>query len=223
MEHRSSLTLVSTPAALPLTLAEVKVHLRVADEITAEDNLITALIETATAHLDGRDGILNRALVAQSWELRMNCFPYDTHSQNPYDAVWDRRIDLPLPPLISIDSVSYIDEGGTLQTLDPSTYQVISGGFGRAALVEAYLQDWPSTRDEPEAVRVRFTAGYVTPSGSPPMAAEGIPMPIKQAMKLIIGDLYENREAAIAGVAITSNPSASILLSPYIVGGLGAI
>lgn len=41
------------------------------------------------------------------------------------------------------------------------------------------------------------------------------PAPIKAAMLLMVGDLYENREAQIAGQPLNINPSAKNLLYPY--------
>jgi uncharacterized phage protein (predicted DNA packaging) len=41
------------------------------------------------------------------------------------------------------------------------------------------------------------------------------PASIKAALLLLVADLYENREAATAGVKIESNPTVERLLSPY--------
>ena len=58
-----------------------------------------------------------------------------------------------------------------------------------------------------EAVRLRYTAGY-----------EALPAPIKAALLLMCGDLYENRETAVIGVSASKVPMAMAvenLLGPY--------
>lgn len=186
----------SAPAETPITLAEAKAHLRVLH--SQEDALIEALIWAATVHLDGRHGALGRCLVTQSWEYRLNCLP-----------LWG-RIEIPLPPLQSVASVKYIDEAGDEQTLATDQYVVDTGTYvGR--IRRAYDVVWPFSRDEEHAVRIRFTAGYG--------AAEDVPQPIKQAMLLMIGHLYRNRESVretTPGSDIIEVPlAAEYLLSPY--------
>ncbi|MEM6847594.1 MAG: head-tail connector protein, partial [Pseudomonadota bacterium] len=111
-----ALILTSGPAVLPLTLAEAKDHLRVAH--SDEDTLITRLIETATQHVDGLDGILGRACITQTWTLTLDAFP--------------SVIILPLPPCQSVAAITYIDTNGASQTLAVSRYQVTGiGGEGR--------------------------------------------------------------------------------------------
>lgn len=183
------LILVTAPAAEPITLTEAKAHLRVTG--TDEDTLIAALIAAARQNLDGRDGWLGRSLMPQTWELRLYAFP--------------ASITIPLPPLQSVDSIKYIDLDGDEQTLDPALYQVVAGEPAR--IVPAYGQTWPSTRCQPEAVRVRFTAGYAD--------AASVPAPIKAAILLNVGTLYRDRETVNIGNIVAELPTVSLLLSPF--------
>lgn len=57
--------LLVPPGDAVVTLGEAKDHLRVLHD--DEDALIASLIETATAYLDGLDGVLGRALGPQTW------------------------------------------------------------------------------------------------------------------------------------------------------------
>lgn len=182
----------SAPAETPISLAEAKAHCRVLH--AHDDETFTALIAAATAHLDARHGVLGRCLVSQSWEYRIDAFPCDG------------IIALPFPPLVSVESVTYIDEDGASQTLATSQYVVDTGtyhGFVR----RAYDVTWPGTRCEAHAVRVRFTAGYG--------AASAVPQPIKQAMLLMIGHLYTHREAVSEDSMIEVPMAAKYLLAPY--------
>ncbi len=182
----------SAPAETPVTLAEAKAHLRVTH--TDEDTLITALVAAVTEHLDGRRGYLGRCLVTQSWEYRIAAFP---------DC---GVIEIPLPPLVSVESVKYIDDAGAEQTLATDQY-VVDTATHIGQIRRAYDVDWPVTRDEDNAVRIAFTAGFG--------AASAVPQPIKSAMLMLIAHLYENR-AAVQEEALAEMPlGARYLLGSY--------
>ena len=163
---------LSAPASTPISLSEAKAHLRVLTN--DEDTLITALIAVATTLLEGRHGVLGRALITQQWEHRIDGFPTNGF------------IELPLPPLQTVEAVKYIDDAGTEQTVDSSDY-VVDAELLVGRIRPAYNVTWPSTRCEPHAVRIEFTAGYGV--------AADVPDPLKQAMLLLIGHFYLNREA----------------------------
>ncbi|HKJ75239.1 MAG TPA: head-tail connector protein [Alphaproteobacteria bacterium] len=202
---RWSLSRVTAPEIQPVTSAEAKTHLEVDD--SDWDTLISNAIKAATQHLDGASGWLGRAIVQQTWDLKLDAFP--------------ARITIPLPPLRSITSITYTDPDGDEQTLASSKYQVVGqGGAQQGSIVPAYNESWPETRSIPEAVTVRFVAGYEPTSDSPPDYRANVPQPIKQAILLMVADMYAHRETAIVGAAATTVPVSSTvaaLLSPYIV------
>lgn len=181
------LTLVTPPSSTPVTLAEAKAHLRV--DGTADEALITALIDAATAHLDGYSGILGRALVTQTWALTMDSLPGD-------------GFKLSLPPIQSVTSITYVDSDGATQALASDQY-VLSGDHVRPA----YGVTWPTPRDQADAVTVIFVVGYGD--------AADVPGPIKAAMLLMIGDLYANREGQIVGTISGPNRTVDALVAPY--------
>lgn len=184
----------TAPTETPITLAEAKAHIRV--DFDNDDTLITALIAAATEHLDGRRGYLGRCLVTQSWEYRVDIFPW---------KLWD-AIEIPMPPLVSVQSVKYIDDNGAEQTLATSVYVVdVATPYGQIRL--AYDQEWPATRDEPHAVRIAFAAGFG--------AASAVPQPIKSALLMLVGHLYANRDAVTAQVLAEMPMGARYLLGPY--------
>jgi hypothetical protein len=58
------------------------------------------------------------------------------------------------------------------------------------SITPAYGKYWPNTYPQPECVTIRFVAGYAPGTGSPGDPALNVPAPIKQAMLLMIKNLY---------------------------------
>jgi uncharacterized phiE125 gp8 family phage protein len=176
MQHK----LITSPIQEPLTLTEVKLHLRIDSE--DEDFLLASLISAAREHCENFTG---RQFITATYEQYLNYFP--------------REIVLPKSPLQTITSIKYTDENGILQTLAASYYSVIDLNPGRITL--AYGQQWPSTRCDYNTVIVKYVAGY----GSNP---NNVPASIREAMKLLIGNWYENRESVVVGTIVTKLPDA---------------
>lgn len=181
------LTLVTPPAAEPITLAEAKLHLRL--ETTADDALVTSMIAAARRMCEIR---VDRAFVTQTWDLSLDAYPSAMVSPytSPYRELWllghRGGIPIPNPPLQSVTSLSYVDVAGVTQVLAPSAYQVVAGTPG--LVVPVYGTSWPSYRNQPGAVVLRYVAGYGL--------AAAVPEAIKAAMKLLLTHLYENRGEA---------------------------
>ncbi|ESR25253.1 hypothetical protein N177_1770 [Lutibaculum baratangense AMV1] len=169
----------------PVTLEEVKEHIHV--DFNDEDARIADFIKAATQRLDGRDGSLGRCLVTQTWNLTLDRFASE--------------IAIPLPPCQSIDAITYVDPDGITQTLAPTEYQAFALGTVEGAKVRpAYGKSWPTIRNVPEAVTITFTAGF----GDDP---EDIPEPIRAAIKMRVGHLFEHRESVVIGSGfITETP-----------------
>jgi uncharacterized phiE125 gp8 family phage protein len=140
-----------------------------------------------------------RALAVQTFELTLNCFPSGD------------LIQLPRPPLKTVESITYKDRDGNISTLDPAIYFVDTDSEpGNVGLNPDQL--WPSFDPFPvNAIRIQFTAGYETTD---------IPETIKQGMLLLIGHWYENREAAYIGsVSHEQSFAVDALLLPHRVWG----
>ncbi len=135
---------------------------------TTEDWFLNMLIRSARV---AAEGITNRALVTQTWDLFLDRFPY-----------WEQYI--PLPKLQSIVSVSYVDTNGATQTLDPSQY-LVDTASEPARITPAFGLVWPVTRWQTNAVTIRFTCGYG--------AAADVPDGIKNWMLMRINTLWNNR------------------------------
>lgn len=164
----------------PLTLADAKAHLRETLVDAGNDAYISALITVARTEAENR---LQRSLLQTTWLTTLDRFPHDTRI-SPW-ALCARPIELPNPPVISVDWVKYLDAAGAQQTLDPAAY-VVRTTESPGQIVRAYGSSWPATLPQPGAVQVQYKAGYGT-------TADKVPAPIVQWIKLALSDLYENR------------------------------
>src|SRR5439155_124697 len=80
------------------------------------------------------------------------------------------HIEIPLPPLIEVEGVFYLDSNGDEQEMDATLYTVDDASQpARIALKPA--ASWPVTEYVENAVRVRFRAGYLDQTQSPPVDA----------------------------------------------------
>lgn len=183
-----SLKLITAPTAEPVTLLEAKDHLRV--DGADEDALISVLITAARKWCEEYTG---RQFVTATWDWTMDSFC--------------PSFVAPIPPLQSVTSIKYLDTAAVEQTLASSVYRVDAVSEpGRIAL--DYGQSWPSTHPVINAVTIRFVAGYGAP--------QAVPEPIRQAMLILIGEMYEQREESLVGTIQSSVPfGVRALLTPY--------
>lgn len=181
---------VTPPSLEPVSLAEARAHCRVTPD--EDDALLAGYILAARQHVEVHT---RRALMQQTWDLTI-------------DDAWPDIITVPRPPLVSVVSVSYLDTTGVLQVLPADQYLVSVGGI-EGRISPAYGQSWPSVRRQLDAITVRFTCGYGTNPGD-------VPNPLRQAMLLLVGHWYENRETVVLGTIATELPlSVKALLFPY--------
>lgn len=195
--------LVTAPKQLPLTLEEVKAHCRV--DHNDEDDLIYALLTGATAYMDGWSGTLGLCLVSQIWRQDFDAFNY--------------RLRLPLFPVIRVEAdgaitgdpcgVRYLDVNNVEQTVGVTNYDLLvddEGAFVR--FNDTY--SFPTTRVlQGPRVSVTFAAGFGAD-------APTVPQTIRQALLLLIGHWYANRETINVGT-ITSEIGFTVgaLSAPY--------
>ena len=206
------LTLITPPVDLAVPLADAKEHLRVDHD--ADDAFIEALVESAAGMIDGPDGI-GFCLQKQTWRLDLDGFDefgwgrlHSTDDRRRWDGRRDLRIRLPLRPVVSVESIEYVDTSGGEQLLDAANYRVSIAG-GSATLTP--VSSWPTPRDEPGAVRIEFKAG------------EGTPAALRAAILLMVGHLYEHRETVNVGNIVQEMPLAwSSIIERYRSGRVAA-
>jgi uncharacterized phiE125 gp8 family phage protein len=190
----AALVRLVAPPVTPLSLTEVKAHLRV--DGTDQDDVIQLYLDAATAHVDGEWGCLGRALVTQTWRLTIDTFPC-------------AEIKIPLPPLQSVSSVGYFDSAGDFQTMIEDTDYFVDDQSEPGWITP--MTTWPTTLDAINSVRIDFVAGYEPTADSPPDYTANIPADIKQAMLLMITDWMENRRNVMPQ-SVNMIPFASAIL-----------
>lgn len=179
---------ITPPATEPVSLAEAKLHLRV--DTTEEDALISACISAAREECEHRIG---RAVSQQTLGLFLDTFP-------------DGAILLPRGPVVSVSSVIYVDADGVLVTIPGANYSVDLAQVD-AWLLPAYGYEWPTPREQANAVQVQYVAGFAT-----------VPPLVKAWMLLRVGDLYAHRESTTVGSGVHIMPFHDRLLDAYRVG-----
>lgn len=195
---------ITAPGLLPLTLQQIKTHLRL--ETSDDDAYLDMLRNLVTDCLDGPNGMLGgRCIVQQVWELRLSNWAHRHFAFSDRDNEWrgywpmapiDYRIEIPLPPFINIISVKHLDMAEVVQTLAADQYVAISKGWEPAVLQPAFGVTWPLIAYwRPDAVRIRFTAGYAEVSGVGLVGK--IPFDIQMCMLKAIGNAWENRDQSV--------------------------
>lgn len=200
-----SVRLVTPPTVEPVDLDSLKRHLRVEHE--EDDALILTLGQAAR---EWGETFTRRAWMTQTWERTLNQF--------------GGAIRLPYPPLASVTSITYVDGDGVTQTVDAADYTVdTSSGSEFAHVYPAYDRDWPTDlRAHPRGVKIRFVAGYGnTPETLADPLAASVPGAFRQAVKLIVGERYKNREESVVGNVVSDVPFAarSLLSTGRVFGG----
>lgn len=169
---RMATSLVTAATAQPVSIADVKDHVRITHD--DQDARLDGYIKAATRYIEN---ISDRQLMTATWRLSLDDFP-----------TWE--LVLPKPPLQSVSSVQYVDGDGATQTWASSNY-IVDTYSDPGRITPAYGKFWPSPRDQVNAVTIQFVAGYTS--------AANVPATIRQALLMLVAHWYENREAALVG------------------------
>lgn len=172
------LRVTTPPAVEPLTVTEVKSHLKI--DVSTEDTLLAGYLAAARlqCELEAR-----RAFVTQTLQLKLEGWP------------WAEEIYLPRPPLQSVTSVVYVDNENGSHTMSASDY-IVDSASEPGRIILAFGAGWPGASLQPgPAITITYVAGYGD--------ADDVPQTYKQAILLLTGHFYENREEIIAQQGVT--------------------
>lgn len=198
MAHNDKIKPLNDIAAEPISLDLARQHLRLdlmgSPPSHPDDALVEILITAAREDAEKYTGV---AIASQTYSLALDAFP----TNDIHLGVW---------PVSQIVGVTYVDANGVTQTLAPTAYSLDE--YKKPAVVHP-TNGWPNTKSVPNAVVVTFQAGF-TDGESPNEYA--MPKSMKQALLLLIGHLYEHREAVNVGNIVTNYPLGYLhLLTPH--------
>ena len=175
---------VTTTAAVtePVSLDRVKRSLGL-DNVRDFDTTLQELIKSATNAVSND---LGRALTTTVYTLHLDRWP-------------GREIQLPYPPLISVDSVKYYgDTTETLDTFSSGSYTVSTGGDPGVIWLNED-EDWPDLMDRPSPIEIQFQAGYGADT-------DDVPAAIQAAVTMTAAYFFDQPLPVITGTIATELP-----------------
>lgn len=206
--------LITDPSVEPVSVDDLKAHSRVT--LNDEDAVIAGYISAAREYIEGQTG---RALAIQTREASFDEFLARHRSPHHrpvhgfinqmmpgYIRQFNDVIHLGLSPLISVESVKYLDEYGVEQVLDQSNY-IANVRSEPGTIQPAIGKQWPATASIVDSVRVTYVCGYETP-----------PAILRQAILFLAAHWYEQRQPLNSGnVSEIPHTLASIIWSNRVI------
>lgn len=171
-----SLTILTQPAAEPVTLAEAKAHVRV--DTAADDAYISSLIQVAREWCEAYS---DETFVHTQYRMTLDSFPSE--------------IELPRPPMATAGTatavvVTFTLENQTTAVLATNQYR-IDRTSKPGVLRTNYNGSWPSHLLDYNAVTITWHGGRDATGAN-------LPQRFKSAVLWLVGMWYERRMAADA-------------------------
>ncbi len=212
----------------PVSIAEARAHLEAqayedTDVDPIDDAMIEAWLGAAREHCEA---FLGLSLATKTLEVALDAFPAASINVFLQRRPSSTAIDLPGGPVRAIISITVpppdvewtsddVDSDALSDapiwadgTVNPDLY--ILDDYRSPNQVRPVASSWPSVAAAPNAVKVRYLAGYGVDSDG----GEPIPKALRAAILLILGHLYENRTDSTEK-AMTSIPNgAEALMRP---------
>lgn len=187
-----------------ISLDDARTHLRIepygSPAEHPDDMYVSTLITVAR---EWCEEYLQRSIGTQTLEVALDKFPKSIELQ---------------PHTQSVTFIKFYDVDDVYQTLNPLDYRLDTYSTPNW-VIPAFGKVFPVSNGQPNSVITQFVSGYtdgLSPNDTP------CPAPIKAAMLLIIGNLYENRQQDVLGntrISFNSLPLGVYnLLQPYRLG-----
>lgn len=171
------------PTAEPVSTAELVAHVRGPEDGT-DDDLLSGYALAARTHVEQMTGC---RLIEQTVRFKT--------------GEWPDLAALPVAPISAITGITYTDAQGSSQTLSTDVYETRLDGL-EPSIVLKHAQSWPAVRPG-SLIVVTATAGYGA-------SGEDVPAPFRQAIRLLVGDMYLCRETADEGSMVTAPVAATV-------------
>lgn len=202
--------LVVAPASEPVSIDEMREHLRL--DTTVDDTYLSDLVMGAREYVEQE---IRKALIEQTWALFLDAVPrfdnlgwWDGIRDGAISMKSPRFIELPISPLVSVDHIKYYDDEDNATTWAVSNYFVdTSSTPGRVGLRTGGT--WPVFTRPLNGLEIQYKAGYGSLSSD-------VPSSLRQSVKIIAADWYENRETTQMGrISDKIEATVSYLLERY--------
>ena len=162
----SRATLMEGPATEPVTIAEARKQCELGAS-TAHDDHLELLIQSAREQWESDT---DSCCLTQVWSVTVDCLSGVSFT-------------LPKRPIQEIADIQYYDSGNELQVLSEDVFSFDSAG--RTVHLNSQ-QSWPDTYERWDAATITYVCGYDN--------VADVPAIFKQAMRLLIGHYFENRD-----------------------------
>lgn len=160
--------IASPPTVEPVTVDEFKLFARI--DTTEEDSVISLML---VAVREAAEKYLGRALLNQTIYYTLDKWP-------------GRSVELPYPPLVSVDGVYLLKEDGSYTEYSAENYFVVTEGIPGSIQLKPGSVTPSNTDVDFAGYQIRYTAGYGT-------TAADVPSAIRQAILVWATNAYENR------------------------------
>lgn len=197
--------IITPPAIEPLDIAEARAQCELAAGDTTWDELLNMAIAAAREAAEQRMGAV---LIQRTVDQTLDRFPCageaDISIEDP--PAWNSRCVVACP--LQVTLVSYVDEAGATQVLAGSNYTLDKSNWP-FWLLPAYGVEWPATREQANALRIRVVKGYGQRAD--------IPATVRWWLRLAVGFAFAHREQFDLTGKVAEIPGrfADSLLDPY--------
>lgn len=199
------LVLKTAPASEPVSLTDLKAHLRI--DGSTEDDLLSIYLSSAR---QWAEEYTRRAFITQTWTLWLDSFPSQM-ADDWWDGVREshintlnegsREILIPRPRLQSVTHLKTYDDEATATTF---TGYIVDTASETGRIVLKNGESWPVALRAGNAIEIEFVCGYGA-------SASHVPAAIRTAILQLAAKLYECRGEMPSDLPT----SAKMLLNPY--------
>lgn len=177
---------LSAAEVLPITLAQVKEHLRL--DYMDEDDYLNFLIQSAT---EAVQNYIGRSLINQTWQKIYYHQPKYNNQITPQPFI-PILLSLPYPPFVKINSIMGMELGKIQQEIRKYDLK-FNGDLPVVEINQPFVK-----------IEVIYEAGY----GDRP---ETVPADIRQVILQLVGLFYQKRQS----FPLTDEPYLAGLMQPY--------
>lgn len=214
----AKLEMLVDAASEPIELSDAANFLRL--EIPDDNALVQGLITSARMECEQRT---NRSFINTTWQLSLDYFPpYPIKTTNILPALAfgvaavggrtlflnmeSGAIRLPMPPLISVSSISYVDPSGQTNTLPFQNIVISTGTPGQIA--PSFGNIFPLTIPSLSSVTIEYVAGYGPD-------ASYVPQTVKLAILFLVDHYYNHRTSDEPEPKVIENLLRTVDWCPY--------